>query len=160
MSNAEWYARQTPGVVVTEDHARCLDTLAAAWPLHNLPTWQPIVDGGVACERWGVSALIRGDAELATFDADMLTRLVAAAHRYCVRVALSVWSPSDDDTRRLRLIRHQAQLAADEFDVELPEDWKPQAMEIRLHARKGREGHLFERHPTIKQAIERIEARQ
>lgn len=58
---------------------------------------------------------------IATWDFDQLTRLVLAAHHYCVRVELENGGP-----RRVKII---------------------------LHARK-REGSIYERHPTIQQAIE------
>lgn len=32
-------------------------------------------------------------------------------------------------------------------------------LKLMFHPRKGREGHLFERHPTMEQALERVRAR-
>ncbi len=68
--------------------------------------------------RWSLNH--RGD--LSTFDFDELTRLVIAAHHFCVRAS----------------IQHSG----------------PRTIKIVLHPRKGRTGAMFERHPTLVEAIE------
>ena len=62
--------------------------------------------------------------DLSTFDFDGLTRLVIAAHHYCVRAS----------------IRHSG----------------PRMVKILLHDRKGREGKMSQRHPTLIEAMEHI----
>jgi hypothetical protein len=63
--------------------------------------------------------------ELATYDGDILTRLVVSAHDECVRVAISASTPS--------MVKIQI--------------WP-------RHLRNG--GRMWERHPTMEQAIEKI----
>lgn len=61
--------------------------------------------------------------DLATFDHDILTRLVLGAHEYCIRVFIK--------------------------------NGGPRCLKVTLHPRKCREGDVYERHPTIEQAITR-----
>lgn len=61
--------------------------------------------------------------QISTYDFDELTRLVIAAHEFCVRVSIQSSGP--------RMVK------------------------IVLHPRKTREGDVFDRHPTIEDAITR-----
>lgn len=79
---------------------------------------------GDKVHRWGEGWMVKDHSgELATFDHNMLTRLVIMAHDYCCRVSISPHGPG--------------------------------RMKICVWRRFGREGHIFDRHPTMEQAIER-----
>lgn len=56
---------------------------------HHVP--QPVhqIGTGTLAERWEVSTY----ADLSTHDGDILTRLVLAAHRHCVRVSVQPSGP-------------------------------------------------------------------
>ena len=71
---------------------------------------------------YGIEMSVSSD--LATFDFDLLTRLVVLAHDRCIRLEIGSSGPA--------LVR------------------------LMLHARKGREGSMFERHPTMEDAINSI----
>lgn len=149
---SDWVQRNT-GRTLTEDEARCVDTLSAIqrpynWVLigggwrdtvsskddrahlydYDGPPRHPAVTFG---GRYLVVRLTQG---LATFDFDDLTRLVLAAHRNAVRVEVSpdIYGAVSD---------------------EQPDDIYPMpCLRVSLHARH-REGSGVERHPTIEQAM-------
>ncbi|HEY4288242.1 MAG TPA: hypothetical protein VGN00_14155 [Puia sp.] len=84
--------------------------------MHHVP--------GYKVHEWGDGSMVKHDAgEMATYDHNMLTRLVLMAHDNCYRVSIS--------------------------------NHGPKCLKICVWKRKGREGSLFERHPTIEQAIEK-----
>lgn len=100
---ADWLARQykAPGQVPTldEGHRRCMEVLVTiTWPsgLYNLMTPCSVAEA-VKVSPGAVSVLLYG--ELATHDADGLTRLVVAAHARHVRVALRPWRAHLDQRR-------------------------------------------------------------
>ncbi len=62
--------------------------------------------------------------QISTYDFDELTRLVLAAHEYCIRVSIQSSGP--------RMVK------------------------IVLHPRTCREGDVYDRHPTIEEAIKRF----
>jgi hypothetical protein len=86
--HATWL-RQNYGIAMNADQERCLEVLCALGPLYCLE--HHLV--GKRTDRFellqpnGLAVRFRGD--LATFDADALTRLVVRAHAKCVRVAIS-----------------------------------------------------------------------
>ena len=67
------------------EYARCEAVMASVHGLHNWRYY--LTAAGVLRREWCVELRYRGD--LATFDADELTRLVKAAHREYVRVSVS-----------------------------------------------------------------------
>ncbi len=128
---AEWFERQFLGhpPTITDDHRRCLEVLAAVAPLYNIVTPCPITD---AVELWangGVSIIT--SEELATHDAGALTRLVVAAHRDLVRVAVRCWAPHRDEGRAEKVQAYYR----DAYDVEPPSVDELRALEITLHPR-------------------------
>lgn len=139
---ADWYRRNCPDVTVGDDQARCLNTLAAVAPLHNLNVPRPL-RWGIHVDAWGVSALLL--QELSTFDNETLTRLVIAAHENCVRVALRPWCNEHHEPRRTRAMR--LMFTHDIGYGELVP--MPPVMEVTLHARSARTGRLFARHPGM-----------
>jgi hypothetical protein len=108
--NVRWVQSQLGGIELTEDLARCVETMSAVRPPHN---WWPVdgwrnaaadlgpegalknfveLDGkrcarhSVYFDRFGMTLFMR--RELATYDGDDMTRLVIAAHEHRVRVAV------------------------------------------------------------------------
>jgi hypothetical protein len=127
---AEWFERQFLGnpPTITDDHRRCLEVLAAVAPLYNIVTPCPITE---AVELWangGVSIIT--SEELATFDAGALTRLVVAAHRDLVRVAVRCWSPDRDEERAALVVADYRR----QYDVDL-DPHSLRALEITLQPR-------------------------
>ena len=127
---------------LTEGLERCIAVLAALRPLHNLPTYRPVVGAGIIVRPNHLSVLYR--AGLSTFDGDGLTRLVIAAHHHAVRASLSPWYAHEQ--QRLSLILG----SDDDIDADCP----PPAMQLDLHART-RSGSPYDRHPTIEHALTR-----
>jgi hypothetical protein len=74
------------GGEMTEGQARCVLTLCALAPPYRIQTV-----GRWRIDQWGIRVRYRGD--LATHDMDEITRLVVAAHRWCVRVQISPGKP-------------------------------------------------------------------
>lgn len=167
-----------PELTLTDDQARCFTVLCAWAQPYNLP----LIGGGWADaqvgpapevdfdpddeaprlapievrERW-ITARLHGS--LATFDFPELTRLVLDAHRLAVRVEVSaemylavdteatierpVFERDADGTEHLKYVD----------DGEHPTYPRP-CLRLNLHPRQ-REGHLFERHPTIEEVLAR-----
>lgn len=67
-----------------DDYERCLRVLHSWQAPHNIRHY--CTKAGVVRAPWFVQVVVR--AELATFDGDELTRLVMAAHRERVRLAV------------------------------------------------------------------------
>lgn len=138
---------------LSTDEARCIDTLSAIQRPYN---WVLIGDGWgdtvtsrskrahlgpgegpqphPAVMFGGTYIVVRLGNGLATFDFDDLTRLVLAAHRNAVRVAL------DGD---MYLATYEEDK---DFTYPMP------CLRVTLHARR-REGDFAQRHPTIEDAI-------
>lgn len=72
---------------------------------------------------------VRWDRDLATFDFDALTQLVVRCHDACVRLSMC----GRGGRRR--------------------------CLTLMFHPRNGREGAMYERHPTIEDAIAKVRAR-
>lgn len=150
MNDAEWnrnWINTNTGRTLTDDQARACQTLCSLARPYNLPLippyWQDTVDYNadddtVHAVEFGphwVAIHILGP--LSTYDNSNLTRLVLAAHELAVRIDLSAtthdWrnddDPDDDEVYQLSCLR------------------------IAAHWRK-REGHLFQRHPTIADVLD------
>jgi len=142
MPGDQWFARQfdTPPDM-TDGHRRCLCTLEVVAPLYNLCTPCHITDAVKLLADGGVSVIT--SEELATYDAAALTRLVIAAHRNHVRVAVKVWAPHLDEERAADVIRWYR----DEYEVETTAD-ELRALEITLHPRSAH-GGPYDRHPGL-----------
>ena len=143
---------------VSEDHRRCLRTLAALTSpsgLYNLPTPINILE---AVDLWptaGMSVITHG--ELSTYDFDRLTALVIAAHRHHVRVSVAPWLPHLDELRARRV----AESLSAEWDQDVSWDEMTVAyIEIVLHARQAPTpgDHGWERHPGLDALIDRCDA--
>jgi hypothetical protein len=82
-----WYYRNYPDGPYHDP--RCLAVLASWQALYNLPiTGRQRKDGGFRKCMDGVIVHLRPGVEFASWDADELTRLVLAAHRFHCRVAI------------------------------------------------------------------------
>lgn len=139
---ADWFARQfeTPPDL-TEGHRRCLRVLSSVAPLYNIATPCHITDAVSLWPLGGVSVIT--SEELATYDAAALTRLVVAAHRDHVRVAVKVWAPHLDPIRAALVV----QWYRDEYEIDTSVDHL-RALEITLHPRTA-DGGPYERHPGL-----------
>ena len=95
----------------------CARVLARAYRgIHHVPYWR-------RRKPWGNGIAVSVQGRMATFDFDVLTRLVVAAHDECVRVEIVPGGPG--------------------------------LLKVCLHPRKDRVGPVWERHPTIEDAIVR-----
>ena len=168
--NAAWVERNT-GLTLTADQRRCVDVLCSIARPYNLPLidggWRDVAttdDGGWtdvgedAPERPPVVihplfVIARLRSEMATYDGAELTRLVIAAHDAAVRVSIrtETYRQIDRDSFLSRWSDVQARWV--ETD-EHPASDAP-CLTVILHARQ-RDGSLFERHPTIEQAVAAI----
>lgn len=152
---ADWYERNRKAagdpVTLTDDQRRCFEVLAqccsAPGAIYNLPTAAGFLDSVDLWPNGAVSAIVHG--ELATFDFDALTRLVVAAHRHCVRVAVKAWRVHDGEDRRAKAI-------ADYLRAEYGYDYEPDdpaisagVMEITLHPRQHDGEHGYDRHRSM-----------
>lgn len=139
---ADWFARQfeTPPDL-TEGHRRCLRVLSSVAPLYNIATPCRITDAVSLWPLGGVSVIT--SEELATYDAAALTRLVVAAHRDQVRVAVKTWAPHLDMARAAIVV----QWYRDQYEIETTVD-ELRALEITLHPRTAN-GGPSERHPSL-----------
>lgn len=130
--NRNWINTNT-GRTLTDDQARACQVLCSLAAPYNLPLigyqWEDCVDYSIddetvhAVEFGPFWVAIHIWSQLSTYDNSQLTRLVLAAHELAVRVEISpaAWEREDDMLPCLRIAAH----------------WRK------------REGHLFERHPTI-----------
>jgi hypothetical protein len=146
--NANWVP-SNPGHTLTPDEARCIDTLAVIdtgiYNVHPLGGWERVE----FCGTWIALHVHRG---FSTFDSDHMTRLVIAGHRTAVRVDLSavlICAEWDGDDVRYRWP-----------DDGLNGEWDAvgemgAAMRIQLNARDPHGTHLFERHPSLNDLINR-----
>lgn len=108
--------RDTGGLVNPAAEAAAERVLARAYAgIHHVEGWS-------RRRPWGDGLVVTVPGGLSTYDFDVLTRLVVAAHDECVRVQIEPGGP-----RQLRLAFHVRQ----------------------------REGSMFERHPTIEEAVVR-----
>lgn len=83
-----WYRSNYPRSPLTDDQVRCLDVLAEADRLYNWHrTGRRRLDGGFRPCGEGVEVRLRFGS-FSTYDDNRLTRLVVAAHRHAVRVAI------------------------------------------------------------------------
>ncbi|MGV3617979.1 MAG: hypothetical protein ACO1SV_21850 [Fimbriimonas sp.] len=86
--------------------------------------------------------------ELSTFDFQNLTRIVIACHDACIRFSVSACNvPSRKDGEGYDYARAMR-------DDEIEEGWPTGAqLQLLFHARKGRDGSMSSRHPSIEEAI-------
>lgn len=137
--NRNWINTNT-GRTLTDDQARACQVLCSLAAPYNLPLigyqWEDCVDYSIddetvhAVEFGPFWVAIHMLGPLSTYDSAQLTQLVLAAHELAVRVelkAVTYWLLDEDGS-------------GDNY--ELP------CLRVAAHWRK-REGHLFERHPTI-----------
>lgn len=156
-SPAEWFGRQLDcrngrsSAELNAGHAACLAVLAtlpAPSGLYNLPTPVGITDAVTLHPSGALSVLLHG--ELATFDADGLTRLVLAAHKHQVRVSVSAWV-SHLDRRRARIVARDVSEMA---ELDPPLAWDDPAVNdglllVRCTPRSEAEAdRLMRPHPT------------
>jgi len=86
--SGEWYRRSYPLSGLSDAQVSCLDVLAAADPLYNWSrTGERRRDGGFRPCGDGVEVRMRFGS-FSTYDDSRLTRLVVAAHRHAVRLAI------------------------------------------------------------------------
>jgi hypothetical protein len=146
--NANWVQANT-GRTLTIGEARCIDTLAVIdtgiYNVHPLGGWKRVEFRGT----WICLHVHRG---FSTYDSDHMTRLVIAGHRNAVRVdlyaALICAEWNGDDVR----YRWEDDGLAGEWDAA---GEMGAAMRIQLNARNRHGTHLFERHPTLNELINR-----
>jgi hypothetical protein len=162
MNTLDWLIRngvKFPGPW-TDDHKRCLDVLAAALgQVYNWPTPTGLTAPSVNIQGQVVSVLVNN--EIATFDGDTMTRLVLAAHKHHVRVAVSGWRPRwDDEFDRsvVDLMRASVEYEPQPDPWVSCEDFPPEVygvMEIMVTPRTPPPGRLFARHPGIPELVSR-----
>lgn len=140
MNDAEWnrnWINTNTGRTLTDDQARACQVLCSLAKPYNLPLigdhWQDTVEYNIdetvhAVEFGPFWVAIHIWSSLSTYDNSQLTRLVLAAHELAVRIEISpaMWDRQRDSLPCLRVAAH----------------WRK------------REGHLFQRHPTIADVLD------
>lgn len=159
MPGAEWLERlmrmhACPEFRLTKGQQRCAQTLWDMTRIYNIPTPCDVGDA-VAILPDSISMLSTG--EMSTCDGEQLTRLVLAAHRHQVRVAVRAWTPACEtpnaaDRRRLIAIaeyfeaEHGLDLTVDDpSDVSI---MSAGVIELHLTAR-GADQDILSHHPTL-----------
>jgi hypothetical protein len=139
-SGADWlrenlkYDPRTRGKELSPLARKVADILGQVYGgLYHLPD--------VTSQRWfephGVFVRLHAGHELASFDGSELTALVVLCHDAAIRFAVSV-----------QRVRRRCE--------ETRRSYVQSVLALSFHQRRHGEGHLFERHPTMDEAVERF----
>ena len=136
---------------LTIGQQRCALVLGAIARPHNLHTPVGIIDSLDTRHPRQLSVLLRG--EFGTFDGAELTRLVIAAHKWSVRVAIRPWPSGGGDLREEfidRAVREELGMDTDEYEYNPEEITYLQGInEVFLAARDAQRGDIYDYHPDL-----------
>jgi len=162
-STTDWIESNTK-LPLTDDQKRCFDVLCSWCAPYNLPL---VGEGwhGLSLTDESAPVFVRPQfvrvkmcGDFATYDFDNLTRLVLAAHAKAVRVNISADIHTEIDRDAWLQEYREGKDGWGFYDTDRHPEYETPCLAFMFHPKERDHDHAWGRHPTIEEAIARVQS--